>query len=69
MEGKKSFISDMQQIVSQLEKWLSLLSNSENKTNLIHLFVNSLKKYEKNVPIMTENIHGGLKREFLHFNC
>ena len=69
MEGKKSFISDMQQIVSQLEKWLSLLSNSENKTNLIHLFVNSLKKYEKNVPIMTENIHGGLKMEFLHFNC
>ena len=34
------------------DKWLNLLSSVENKTDLIHLFVNFLKMYEKNVPIV-----------------
>ena len=32
--------------MSQGDKWLSLLSNGEKKTDLIHLFVNFLKKYK-----------------------
>ena len=44
--------SDLQQIMSQGDKWLSLLSNGKNKADLIYLFVNFLKKYEKNVPII-----------------
>ena len=35
----------------QGDKWLSLLNNGENKTDLIHLLVTFLKKYEKNVSI------------------
>ena len=53
----------------QRDKWL--LSNGQNKTGLIHLFVNFLKKYKRKVPIIINdgNIHGGLKMEFLHYNC
>ena len=40
----------------QGHKWLIPLSNGENKTDLIHLLVNFLKKHEKNVPI---NINDG----------
>ena len=36
----------------QGDKWLSLLSNGENKTDLIPLSVNFHGKYEKNVPII-----------------
>ena len=42
--GPTPFISDLQQIMPQSDKWLSLLSNGENKIDLIHLFVNFLKK-------------------------
>ena len=40
---------------TQSEKWLRLLSDGENKTDPIHLFV-FRKKYEKNVHII--NIDG-----------
>ena len=42
----RTFISDLQQIIPQGDKWLSLLSNGEKKTDLVHLFVNFLKKYK-----------------------
>ena len=48
----RTFKSDLQQIMPQGVKGLSLLSNGTNKINLIHLFVNFLKKYGKNVPII-----------------
>ena len=44
--GPTPLISDLHQIMTQSDKWLSLLSNGENKIDLIHLFVNFLKKYE-----------------------
>ena len=50
--GLRIFISGLKQKMPQGDKWPSLLSNSENKTYLIHLFVNFLKIYEKNVPIV-----------------
>ena len=50
--GPRTFISGLQQKMPQGDKWLSLLSNGENKTDLIHLFVNFLKIYEKDVPIV-----------------
>ena len=42
----------MQQIIPQDDKRLSLLNNGDNKTDVIHLFVNFLKKNEKNVIIV-----------------
>ena len=48
----RTVISALQQKMPQGDKWLSLLSNGENKTGLFHLFVNFLKIYEKNVPIV-----------------
>ena len=51
----RTFISDLQQIVPQGDKWLSLLSNGEKKTDLVHLFVNFLKKYKlkyNHVPLI-----------------
>ena len=50
--GPRTFKSDLQQIIPHSFKGLSLLSNGTNKTNLIHLFVNFLKKYEKDVLII-----------------
>ena len=50
--GPRTLINDLQQIMPQREKWLSLLSNGKNKTDLIHSFVNFHEKYEKNVPII-----------------
>ena len=50
--GPRTFISGLQQKMPQGDKWPSLLSNGGNKTDLIHLFVNFLKIYEKNVPIV-----------------
>ena len=44
--GRRTFISDLQQIMPQCDKWLSRLINGENKTYHIHLFVNFLKKYK-----------------------
>ena len=51
----RTFKRDLQQIIPQGFKGLSLLSNGTNKTNLIHLFVNFLKKYEKDVPIIVND--------------
>ena len=51
----RTFISDLQQIIPQGDKWLSLLSNGEKKTDLVHLFVNFLKKYKlkyNHVPLI-----------------
>ena len=48
----RTFSSDLQQIMPKSEKWLSLLSNGEKKTDFIYLFLNFLKKYEKNVSII-----------------
>ena len=48
----RTVISALQQKMPQGDKWLSLLSNGENKTGLFHLFVNFLKIYENNVPIV-----------------
>ena len=48
----RTVISALQQKMPQGDKWLSLLSNGESKTDLFHLFVNFLKIYEKNVPIV-----------------
>ena len=48
--GHRTFISDLQQIMPHGDKWL--LSNGEYKTNLICLFVNFLKKYEKKLSII-----------------
>ena len=45
--GLRTFISGLQQKMPQGDKWLSLLSNGENKTDLIHLFVNSSKYMKK----------------------
>ena len=43
----RTFISGLQPKMPQGDKWLSVLSNGESKTDLIHLFVNFLKIYEK----------------------
>ena len=51
----RTFISDLQQIIPQGDKWLSLLSNGEKKTDLVDLFVNFLKKYKlkyNHVPLI-----------------
>ena len=48
----RTVISALQQKMPQGDKWLSLLSNGEKKTDLFHLLVNFLKIYEKNVPIV-----------------
>ena len=72
--GPRTFISGLQQKIPQGDKWLSLLSNGENKTDLIHLFVNFLKIYEKNVPIVinvgeyTWRIEDGVSPLYL-FSC
>ena len=70
----RTFIKDLKQIMPQGDKWLSLLSNGENETDLIHLFVNFLKKYKKNVPTIindgkhTWRIEGGVSPLKL-FSC
>ena len=50
--GPRTLIGDLQQIIPQGDKQLSLLSNGENETDLIQLSVNFHRKYEKNVPII-----------------
>ena len=68
--GPRTFMSDLQQIMRHsCDK--SILSNGENETDLIHLFVNFLKKCEQIFLclLMMKNIHGELKIEFLHYNC